>query len=61
MLVAGAIRNSDSMPQLRRFSKRGTRFDASSGHVRIVVGRVALGQVFSEYFGFSLHILLHNH
>jgi hypothetical protein len=36
-----------------------------SGHVGFVVDRVALGQVFSKYFGFpcqsSFHQLLHNH
>jgi hypothetical protein len=35
------------------------------GHVGFVVDKVALGQVFSEYFGFpcqsSFHQLLHNH
>jgi hypothetical protein len=37
----------------------------SSSHVGFVVEKVALGQVFSEYFGFpcqpSFHQLLHNH
>jgi hypothetical protein len=36
-----------------------------SGHVGFVVDKVALGQVFSEYFGFSFqssfHKLLYNH
>jgi hypothetical protein len=36
-----------------------------SGHVGFVVDKVALDQVFSEYFGvscqFSLHRLLHSH
>jgi hypothetical protein len=36
-----------------------------SGHVGSVMDKVALGQVFSEYFGFpcqsSFHQLLHNH
>jgi hypothetical protein len=40
-------------------------FDPRSGHVGFVVDKVALGQVFSEYFGFpcqsSFHQLLHNH
>jgi hypothetical protein len=40
-------------------------FDPRSGHVGFVVDNVALGQVFSEYFGFpcqsSFHQLLHNH
>jgi hypothetical protein len=38
---------------------------AGSGHLEFVVEKVALGQVFSEYFGFpcqsSFHQLLHNH
>jgi hypothetical protein len=36
-----------------------------SGHVGFVVNKVALGQIFSKYFGFpsqlSLHLLLHIH
>jgi hypothetical protein len=40
-------------------------FEPRSGHVGFVVGKVALGQVFSEYFGFlrqsSFHQFLHNH
>jgi hypothetical protein len=39
--------------------------DPGSGHVGFVMDKVALGQVFSEYFGFScqssFHQLLHNH
>jgi hypothetical protein len=38
---------------------------ATAGHVGFVVDKVALGQVFSEYFGFPcqslFHQLLHNH
>jgi hypothetical protein len=41
------------------------RVRAHSGHVRFVVNKVALGQVFSEYFGFpcqsSFHQILHPH
>jgi hypothetical protein len=40
-------------------------FDPGSGQVGFVVNKVALEQVFSEYFGFpcqsSFHQLLHNH
>jgi hypothetical protein len=47
------------------FPTRGPGFDPGSGHVGFVVDKVALGQVFSKYFGFpcqsSLHQLLHNH
>jgi hypothetical protein len=41
------------------------RLSPRSGHVGFVVDKVALGQVFSEYFGFpcqsSFHQLLNNH
>jgi hypothetical protein len=41
------------------------RSKVRSGHVGFVVDKVALGQVFYEYFGFpcqsSFHQLLHNH
>jgi hypothetical protein len=43
----------------------GPGFDPRSGLVGFVVDKVALGQVFSEYFGlpcqFSFHRLLHIH
>jgi hypothetical protein len=41
------------------------RFDPRSGQVGFVVDKVALGQVFSAYFGFpcqsSFHQILHHH
>jgi hypothetical protein len=47
------------------FPPRRFRFDPRSGHVGFVVDKVALEQVFSEYFGFpcqfSFHRLLHTH
>jgi hypothetical protein len=47
------------------FPPRRPGFDPRSDHVGFVVDKVALGQVFSEYFGFpcqsSFHRLLHNH
>jgi hypothetical protein len=47
------------------FPLRRPRFEARLGHVRFVLDNVALGQVFSEYFGFpcqfSFHRLLHIH
>jgi hypothetical protein len=54
-------------PQLGRlvadFPPRRPGFGPRSGHVRFVVDKVALGKVFSEYFGFpcqfSFHLLLH--
>jgi hypothetical protein len=45
--------------------RRQSEFDPTSGHVEFVVDKVAMGQVFSEYFGFycqfSFHKLLHIH
>jgi hypothetical protein len=47
------------------FPPRWPRFDPRLGHVGFVLNEVALGQVFSEYFGFpcqfSFHHLLHIH
>jgi hypothetical protein len=56
-------------PQLRRlvagFPPRRPGFNLGPGHVGFVVDKVALGQVFSEYFSFlcqlAFHRLLHNH
>jgi hypothetical protein len=56
-------------PSLKRlvigFPPRRPWFDPGSGQVGFVVDKVALEQVFSEYFGFSyqfsFHQLLHNH
>jgi hypothetical protein len=43
----------------------GPGFKTGCRHVGFVVDKVALGQVFSEYFGFpcqsSFHQFLHNH
>jgi hypothetical protein len=36
----------------RRLQTAAARVRARSGHVEFVVDKVALGQVFSEYFGF---------
>jgi hypothetical protein len=47
------------------FPPRQPEFESSSGHVGFVVDKVALGQGFSEYFGFPcqflFHRLLHTH
>jgi hypothetical protein len=47
------------------FPPRRPGFETRSGHVGFVVDKVALGQVFSEYFGFlwqfSFHRMLHIH
>jgi hypothetical protein len=43
----------------RRFSTAEARFESRSGHVGFVVDKVALGQIFSEYFGFSCQFSFH--
>jgi hypothetical protein len=56
-------------PYLKRlvagFPLRRPGFKPGSSHVGFVVDKVALGQVFSEYFGFhcqsTFHQFLHNH
>jgi hypothetical protein len=65
--------HDSAVPQLRRLvasfqlwrPRFEPRFEPRSGHVGSVVDKVALGQVFSEYFGFlcqfSFHQLLHTH
>jgi hypothetical protein len=49
----------------RRFPTAAARVRAWSGHVGFVVDKVALGKVFSKYFGFpcqsSFHQILHPH
>jgi hypothetical protein len=50
---------------LANFSPRRPEFDPRSGHMGSVVDKVAVEQIFSEYFGFpcqfSFQRLLHNH
>jgi hypothetical protein len=50
---------------IAHFPQRRPGFEPRSGNVGFVVDKVALGQVFSEYFGFSrqftFHRLLHTH
>jgi hypothetical protein len=61
--------NCKAVPWLRRlaavFPPRRPGFQPGSGHIGFVVDKVALGQVFSEYFGFpsqfSFHRLLYTH
>jgi hypothetical protein len=63
------IRMRKAAPWLRRFvtsfPPRRSGFEPKSGHVGLVMDKVALRQVFSEYFGFprqfSFHRLLHIH
>jgi hypothetical protein len=58
-----------AVPQLKLlvpgFPPRQPGFKLGSSHVGVVVDKVALGQVFSEYLGFScqssFHQFLHNH
>jgi hypothetical protein len=62
------LHTDKAVPQLRRlvafFPPRRPGFKPGSANVRFVVDKVALGQVFSEYFGFpcqsSFHQLVHN-
>jgi hypothetical protein len=60
--VNGAM--TEIMDVIRTEGKTDT-LEPGSGHVGFVLENVALGQVFSEYFGFpcqsSFHQLLHNH
>jgi hypothetical protein len=59
--------DSDGFLPVLLFDREDRRhvFEPGSGHVVFVVHKVALGQVFSEYFGFScqssFHQLLHDH
>jgi hypothetical protein len=56
-------RTRNNLQTYRYYTNNG--LEPSSGHVGFVVDKVALGQVFSEYFGFSsqfaFHRLLHTH
>jgi hypothetical protein len=49
----------------RAIAQAVSRFEPKPGHMGFVVDKVALGQVFSEYFCFtcklSFHRLLHTH
>jgi hypothetical protein len=52
-----------AVPKLRRlvsgFPQRKPGFEPRSGDVGFVVNKVALGQVFSDYFGFPCQVLFH--
>jgi hypothetical protein len=68
MVVPTLTYKTETVPQLRRlvacFQPRRPRFDSRLGRVGFVVGRVALGQVFCEDFGFLCQFafqLLHIH
>jgi hypothetical protein len=70
MTVIGEYGAMDkAAPYLKRlvagFPPRRPVFKPGSSHVGYVVEKVALGQVFSEYFDFlctsSFHQFLHNH
>jgi hypothetical protein len=54
-----------SVTMILGFPPRRPGLEPRSGHVGFVVDKVALGQIFSEYFGFpcqfSFHRLLHIH
>jgi hypothetical protein len=52
--------NAPSLKQLvAGFPPRRSGFEPRSGQVGFVVNKVALGQVFSEYFGFPCQFLFH--
>jgi hypothetical protein len=63
------IKTAGVAPQLKRlvagFQPRRPGFKTGSSHVGFVVDKVALGQVFSKYFGFPcqslFHQFLHSH
>jgi hypothetical protein len=69
LAINGYYSRRKAVPWLRRlvagFPPRRPVFDPKSGHMGFVVDNAALGQVFSEYFGFpcqfSFHRLLHIH
>jgi hypothetical protein len=66
MLFINRLRHSLSGSSLASgFPPRLPWFVPWSGQVGFVVDKVALGQVFSEYFGFpcksSFHQILHSH
>jgi hypothetical protein len=54
-LFMTCVSSNMAVPELRRlvpgFPPLRPGFEASSGHVRSVVDKVTLEQVFSEYFG----------
>jgi hypothetical protein len=55
--------NIGAFPKLRRlvagFTQRRPGFEPGSGHVGLEVDKVALGLVFSEYFGFPYRSSFH--
>jgi hypothetical protein len=63
--IKGVSWPSHSSGGWSRFPPRLPGFELRSGNVGFVVVKVALGQVFSEHFGFpyqfSFHRLLHTH
>jgi hypothetical protein len=58
------VRRAIAQAVIRRLPTMAAEVEPRSGHVGFVVDRVALGQVFCEYFGFpcqfSFHGLLQN-
>jgi hypothetical protein len=57
------VKRQQAAPQLKRlvagFPPRRPGFKTGSSHVGFVVDEVALGQVFSEYFGFPCQSSFH--
>jgi hypothetical protein len=52
-ITTAKVRANKGRAIAQAVSRRLPRFDPRSGHVGFVADIVALGQVFSEYFGFS--------
>jgi hypothetical protein len=46
------------VPFIIGFPLQQPRFDPRAGHVGFIENKMALGQVFSEYFSFPLPILI---
>jgi hypothetical protein len=65
MVSMSALYSRSSRRLVAGFPPRRPGFEPGSGHVGFVVDKVALEEVFSEYFGFpcqfSFHPLLHIH
>jgi hypothetical protein len=53
------FRSQDALMLVAGLSPRRTGFDPRSVHVGFVVDKVALGQVFPEYFSFPMPIPFH--
>jgi hypothetical protein len=55
-----AVSSSEAVPWLRHLSPQRPRFTPKSVNVGFVVDKVALGQVFTDFFCFLLSIAFHH-